>query len=204
MSAHFLGIIIREQFKKKEVILFTVNLLAFTGVLIAIAYFRGKFFEASDFQKVLGIHMDVLTVTIVFVLIQAFIFIFATTASYFAHDPHPYLRRAKKEFEDAKRKFEKISRDTDKAEERADNVAELLVKIDALRENTFKKYRNKAGEIKAIQERIIETYRTHNLRNRDDYPVSFKNYPTIDVPKSLQELDIDCGLTDDLEGQNLR
>ena len=55
-------------------------------------------------------------------------------------------------------------------------------------------------EVKAIQERTIEVYRTHNLRKKSDTPISFSNYPIIEIPQSLQALDEDCGLTDDLEG----
>ena len=201
-SAHFLGVIIREEFNKKKGVIFAINLLIFVGVLVAIAYMREKFFEASDFQKVLGVQMDPTVATIVFILIQAFIFTVATTASYFAHDPHPNLKRSLKEFDDAKRRLEKENKDTIEAEERVNKAAEILTKVTALREGTFKRYKYVTEEVKAIHERVIEVYRTHNLRKRSDTPISFSNYPIIEIPKSLQVLDEDCGLTDDLEGES--
>jgi hypothetical protein len=204
MASHFLGIFIREQFSKKNSIIAAVNLLLFVGVIVAIAYLREKFFEASEFQKVLGVQMDPATVTIVFIFIQLFIFGVATTASYLAHDPHPQLKRAKKEFEDAKNMLQKESREVIQAEERVDKAAEVLVKIEALRVRTFEKYQSMVNEIAAIQKRLIEAYRTHNLRHRNDLPKSFKNYPSIEIPHSLQELDVDCGIADDMEGQYQR
>jgi len=199
MASHFLGIFTREQFNKKNSIIAAVNSALFVGVIIAIAYLREKFFEASEFQKVLGIQMDPTTVTIVFIFIQLFIFGIAATASYLAHDPHPNLRRAKKEFEDARNRLQKETRDVIKAEERVDKAAEVLIKIEALRVNTFKKYRSIVDEILAIQRRLIEIYRTHNRRCRNDYPKSFNTYPHIEIPRSLENLDVDCGITDDME-----
>ncbi len=200
MASHFLGIFIREQFNKKSSIIAGVNSVLFVGVIVAIAYLREKFFEASEFQKVLGMQMDPTTVTIVFIFIQLFIFGVAATASYLAHDPHPNLKRARKDFEDARNRLQKDSRDVIKAEERVDEAAEVLVKIEALRERTFEKYQSMVSEITAIHKRVIEAYRAHNLRRRNDLPKSFKNYPPIEIPHSLQELDVDCGITDDLEG----
>ena len=199
ISAHLLGVMIKEKFDKKVWIIFSFNLLVFVGVIVAIAYIREKFFEASEFQKVLGVQMDPTMVTIVFILIQVFIFTVATTASSFAHDPHPQLRRSLKEFKDAKKRLEDESKDLIEAEERVDKAAEVLAKIEAIRDTTFKMYQNKVIEIKAIQERHIEVYRTQNLRKRKDF--SFGDYPPIEIPKSLQEIDVDCGITDDLNGE---
>lgn len=202
MASHSLGVFIREQFNKKNSIIAAVNLLLFVVVIVAIAYLREKFFEASEFQKVLGVQMDPTTVTIVFIFIQLFIFGVTVTASYLAHDPHPNLKRAKKDFEDAKKRLQKESREVFAAEERVDKAAEVLVKIEALRGRTFEKYQSMVDEITAIQRRIIEAYRTHNRRRRNDSPKSFKNYPHIEIPHSLQELDVDCGIADDMEGQH--
>lgn len=201
-ASHMLGIVTREPFNKKSIIIAAIVLVTFVGVIVAIAYLREKFFEASEFQKVLGVQMDPTTVTIVFILIQLFIFSIATFASYFAHDPHPNLKRAKKDFEDAKKRLQEESRELNEAEKRVDKAAEILVKIEALRERTFENYHSKAGEIIAIQKRMIEVYRTHNLRCRNDVPKSFDTYPQIEIPASLQTLDVDCGIADDIEGQH--
>lgn len=201
MASHFLGIILREQFTKKNGIIATVILALFVGVIVSIAYLREKFFEASDFQKVLGMQMDPTTVTLVFIFIQLFIFGIASIASYLAHDPHPQIKRAKKEFEDARNRLRKGSKEVIEAEERVDKAAEVLVKIEALRIRTFEKYQSMVDELVAIQRRIIEVYRTHNLRRRNDRPKSFNDYPSIEIPHSLQELDVDCGIADDLEGR---
>lgn len=203
-TAHFLGIIIREKFNRKNGILLIVNLIVFIGVLVAIAYMREKFFEASDLQKVLSVKMDPAMVTLVFIAIQLFIFAVATTAAYFAHDPHPELKRSLKKYQHAKKSWEKEKGEALQAVNRLKQAATVFAKISAAREKTFKSYNDRAREIKEIQERTIETYRTYNLRARSDLPVeAFKSYPAIEIPESLQTLDVDCGVLEDMTKRSL-
>lgn len=199
VSAHFLGIMIREKLEPKKRIIFATTLLIFLGVLFAVAYMREKFFEGQDVQEIWEVAMDPTVVTVVFITIQLFIFWVGTLASYFAHDPHQDRRRALKEFDDAKEKLVVATKDAQNADAKVDKAAEVLAKIEALREKVFNQFCTKQKDFENRCHRMIEFYRKHNLRVRSDCPISFNSYPESKTPESLKNLNKDCGLTDDME-----
>lgn len=194
--AHFAGLILREKFSWKNIIILVADIASFIAVLYVVSWVREKYFEAEGQQLLEGVQMDPHMVSYVFFAIQLFIFMVATTASYFAHDSHPDRKKTIRESENSKKELQKECGEAQIAEKHLDTAARQLAAVEAQREKAFAVYHAKAEEIVETCKMMIETYRGSNVRARGHAGiVSFATYPEITIPACLLDLDKDCGFT---------
>lgn len=197
LSAHFVGIFLkREPFKNGW--LNTQSILLLSAIVIPclvlgfIAYMREKYFEATGVQEILGIEMEPVIIMITFLGINLLIFLVASLLSYFHHDPE--LQQRRQELKAAEEEFKEESKDLGHFLALERTTQRRYNDIRQLRQNEWDKKRQQALETRAIIERLIQHYRKHNLRRRDNpqQPKSFLTIPEIQIPRALQELDWDC------------
>jgi hypothetical protein len=194
--AHFAGLIFKEKLDLKNSIILFIDIASFIGVLYVISWVREKYFEAEGQQLLEGVQMDPHMVSFVFFAIQLFIFLVATTASYFAHDSHPERIKTIKESERSDKDVKKETQEAKVAEKQLDEAARQLADAEARREKIFAAYKAQVEEIVESCKMMIQTYRTANVRARGYEGIaSFMRFPEISVPACLQDLDKDCGLT---------
>jgi len=197
LAADFLGKLLkkgafREGFFSADGILTTLLALIVVMAILGIGYIRERYIEALEVQQLLGIKMDPTMVTLVFVAINLLIFLTATLASYFAHDPA--VRRAKKELKAADARLREAQARLAAAQAASEDAARRYQQAKAERAALWEKKRHEAKELRDIVQKLIEIYRTHNLRVRANplMPKSFTSYPAIKIPTGLEELDWDC------------
>ncbi len=195
--AHFAGLILREKFSWKNTILLIADVASFIGVLYVVSWVREKYFESDALQILDGaVKMDPHMVSYVFFAIQLFIFMVATTASYFAHDAHPDRKKTIRESENSKKEVQKESGEAQVAEKQLDSAARQLATIEAHREKIHAGFCARVEEIVEGCKMVIEAYRGANVRARGHAGiVSFATYPEITIPACLVELDKECGFT---------
>jgi hypothetical protein len=193
-TAHFMGVMIKEKFNPKNIVLLFINLIALISALGAVSWLREKFFESGESQELLGVHMDPQSVTFVFFVIQFLIFASATTASYLAHDSNPEHLMFKRSKKTGKEDLDKETREADEAEKEFETAAKRLVTTDAERTKRFSEYQNRAeGKIEHCK-MVIEVYRGANVRVRGDAEITaFSTYPELNLPSCLNTLDLECG-----------
>lgn len=193
-AAHFAGVILREKFNWKNLIILLLDIGALVAVLGSVAWVREKYFEADALQALDGVKLDTHTVSLVFFAIQLFIFLVAATASYFAHDSHPDRLRCIRESKTTSHDLIKETGEAKDAEKHLDAAARLLAEREAHREKAFAAFSAKAEEVFEQCKMMIETYRCANIRARGDREiVSFCTYPELTIPVCLRELDKECG-----------
>jgi hypothetical protein len=182
--AHFVGGLLRHGFLRggkvaTETWLIVVLCLVAVGSLAGIAYLREKFFEGSDMQKLLGIQMDVTTVTLIFFVINLLIFAVAVVAAYVAHDPIATkdllnLRAAAKLRRNAEKRI-------NLTEDRLQQTQAKFHELASERQKAFEHTRHEIDEIRNIVQRLFSVYEQHNQRHRGSTkkPLCFEHYPEI-------------------------
>jgi uncharacterized membrane protein YqaE (UPF0057 family) len=203
--AHFLGIFLKKGPFKQGV--FTVDVLLTIlatvvpmAVIVAIAYLRERYVEALGIQRVVSVVMDPRGVTLVFMAINLLIFLAATLASYFVHDPA--IEKPQKELKAARKRLKRAQKALSAARGRFEQAEKRLQETKAQREKAFEEKKSEARGLKDFTQRMISVYRTHNLEARPDptLPKSFKVFPQIKIPETLSDLDWECpGLAEEAQ-----
>lgn len=204
LAAHFNGILLKHRpFKNKDKGYEGYVIVLNTGVilaLIAIGYIRKKFFENPEIGESIGIAMEPLAFAIVFMVINMFIYLIASFASFFSHDIDPKTSEAIWQYKRAKKRLKEEEDDLQEAQERHKKAEERFQTIANLRQTVFEIKQKDIEEYKHRIAGYIEHYRKINLRYRVKYgkPVSsaFKEFE-IEIPEALVELDEDCPGLDD-------
>ena len=168
--AHFLGNIIKENKWGRIEIIFTVFLILVPlAVLYFVAFLREKYLKGitEGFQWTEAMKWGFWGINII-------IFLVATIASYFAHDPLlQNVKRARKKYKRAQDEYESaLTKLIEKLNERISKAEEYLYKM---------------RWIKDTAQYLMHIYRTENLRirkdkgDKNDYPKSFlkENQPEI-------------------------
>lgn len=188
--AHCLGGGLREGFFKDGKFsartgLFVTSVVATVGVLLGIAYFREKYFEGSGVQQLMGLQMDVTTVTVAFVFINLFLVTIATLVAYFEHNPDAKIQRHL--YRDARSRARRAKRSVRKFELLRARNDKRVAESAALRERSFRAAVHDIKQLRDWTQRLMSVYRSSNLRTRDGstMPASFKRFPDIDVPKEF-------------------
>ena len=193
--AHFAGLMLREKFSWKNMVVLAADLAAFIFVLYGISWVRERYFEAEGKQLLEGVQMDPHMVTLFFFAIQLFIFVVAATASYFAHDGHPDRMPSKRTLDHTAKDNTKETAEAKIAEKRFDDAARRLAEVDAKREKSFASFQQQGERLIDECKMMIQAYRGANIRARggDAAIASFSTYPELKLPASLLALDRDCG-----------
>lgn len=203
LAGHFLGVFLREErFLHSRVVLakFSCMLTFLLTVLLGIAYIR-ELFVVPSMKETIGEDFSPTAVTITFLGINLLLASVVTALSYFAHDPHPempkardVLRTEQKEFEAAEAARKGVGQAMNKAQEVFDQIANR-------RQAVFKKRVEEANEIKNRIDVIVQMYWNSNIRNRADNkpPQVYDQSLVIAMPEGLNTLDCDCPSVGDEE-----
>jgi hypothetical protein len=174
------------------------------GLLIVISILREKYFEAQKVQEVLGISISSTMLTIIFILVNLFIFVFATWSAYESSYAEPDKHNV------AKRRLDAASTAVAKEGSEAVEAKNLLdaayVKFNnalTLRKKTFELKKSEADASLSTYEALVHGYRDANLSARKSkvMPESFKKDPKEHIKVTSDILTISW---DDLDGEAIR
>jgi len=195
IAAHFLGHSARQESKtnwdKALIWLIPVGALF---VLCGLAFVRSKFFEAVLQENVIGISMTPTEATVLFLIINIFIFFVAFLISYYGSYPQGrFYRTARKRYETALGKYQKESSEARVAKARLESASKRHDSARHHRQKIFEKHQQKASIIKEQADWYAASYRAANLRERRDFPPCFQETAaTAQMPLALTKIDWDC------------
>jgi len=157
------------------------------GVIAGIAFWREKYFEQVNAQNLMGMKVDPTMVTLVFVTINLLIYLVATVAAYSASNAE--YRQVARELADIRKALGKSQWRMRKLAKQALRAESLYDRLRSDRQSTFDRYNREAEEVKDFAQRMIQAYRTHNMRHRPSprRPPVFSNYPEITLPEVFRK-----------------
>ena len=201
-SAHALGMLLRKEPFKQGLLttesIFTVLaiLMPVLGIL-AVAYVRQAYLRSDVISGASGVEVDPTFITLVFIIINLFIYSLASLASYLTHDPvvdnwRRKLKLATRELKMKQRIYADVQR-------RQGQSVSLLERAKAERQNKYEEKMREAEEISDFLHRMINVYRGHNLLTRQNTarPKIWEGYPSVGTksPFYSEDLDWDCQST---------
>jgi predicted metal-dependent hydrolase len=205
-SAHFVGSKMKQEIRKPtdRVLLGIVPVGVLLGIGV-IAYLRAKFFEALETQHLLGIEISPAMASILFVIVNIFLFLFAFLVSYEGtHSDEEGYRMVRKRFKLASQILQRESREARASAKELEKAELRYQHARQKREAKFRAYAADALHVKESFEWLTLCYREANMaaRNNPTLPECFKKpSPEFTLPKDLTELDWTCeGMT--LPGEN--
>jgi hypothetical protein len=196
-AAHFFGSKLKQEIRKPiEGWLVSIVPVAVLLGIGALAYLREKFFEALQTQELLGISIDPIAGTILFIVINILVFFVAVLISYEgAHNDEESFRLAFKRFKLAWKLLNKESNEARVAAEQLETAELSYQRARHKRETQFRVYAADAKHVKEAWEWLIRCYRDANMASRNDAtkPKCFlKPAPEFSLPEELTMLDWNC------------
>ncbi len=195
IGAHFFGKSLQQTIKSTSdkfwLIITPIVILLLLGGL---SFLRSKYFEGIGINKLLGIEISSIEVTIVFIIINMALFVVAAVISHEgSHPQHKSYSQARKRFKAAGKELEIDERDVKKAAKEL-NCAEKDLEIKRhKRIKMHERLKEESVTVKEAAEWLISAYRSNNLANRDDVPECFKKEPRVPViPETLINIDWYC------------
>ncbi len=195
-AAHIAGKALKEGLVRNRVVTakFSIMLVLVVALLGAFAYMRERFLTGMEAQKFLGASVDQNMMTILFFLINGFVFLIALWTSYSAHPKDPVtFERILKSYDLAKQLEKETYERTRKAETACKKASQDLNDAISKRKNSFEKTQNEADAISQGWNSLIHHYYKVNVRHRRDgkEPPSFHGDTTYRIPKDIEALDWD-------------
>jgi hypothetical protein len=193
--SHLVGSSFKKLIKNWTVIIIGLSVTA--GLLVGISILREKFFEAQQSQQIIGIKISSTTITFVFILVNAFIFVFASWSSYESSqsDPDKYSV-ARKRLKSATSDVNKEGSEAVEAKNKLEATLGKFNSASTMRQKAFDKKNSEAEALTSTFEALVHGYRDANLNARKSsaMPESFKIDPKdhIKVEGELLSISWDC------------
>jgi len=195
LLAFWFGYLLRQQSKSTtEKALLLVIPLGALAVMYVISVLRTAVFEGTGIVRMLKLDLSDTQLTILFYIINIVFFIGATVISYFASHPQGEIyKQAKNIFKTALNEFKEDEKEVKEAANRCEKTESRLEKITHKRAKIHQKLLAEAMTIKESAEWLMKSYKSMNLRYRQDFPDCFKQqHQAPEIPDLLQYLDWNC------------
>lgn len=205
-SAHALGMLLRKEPFKQGLFttesIFTVLTIVMPVMgILAVAYVRQVYLQTEAVQEASGVEVDPMFITLVFIIINLFIYSLASLASYLTHDPvvdnwRRKLKLATHELKIKQRIYADVQR-------RHGESLSRLEKYKAERQNRYEEKKREAEEIIDFVHRMIDVYRGQNLLTRQNTqrPSIWEKYPRVGAEPPFHERDLDWDCHSDAPGR---
>lgn len=195
LIAHSFGKILRQDTRQfVDKILLAVIPFATLAVLFAVAVLRSDLFEVIGSEKILGIHISPEKATVIFIILNVFMFVLATVFSY--EGSHPQKRLCdtlKRHLIIAKRNLAREKKEAIQAEDELEAAETLFQRRLHIRDTAHKRLLAEADIIVENTKLCNSIYRDANRSVRKELPLCFKTKPQeITIPEDLVQMDWDC------------
>lgn len=195
VGAHYLGKVLRQEVKSKmDIAISTLVSLLIFGAIVVIGVLRAEYLSSVLSRYNIKTNMTSSKASMIFIVINLFLFFLATFISYLGTHKNNALYRSKKDkLKIAKKRLKKEAREATGVLKGIEVLEKELAKVKSKRQCLADKYYWKAINKKEFAELLCQIYRYSNIETRPDanIPPCFNINVNINV-RDIRKLDWTC------------